>query len=216
MNIRDNILSLKEEISDEVKLVAVSKTRSIDEIKEAYNSNQKIFGENRVQEIVEKHQLLPDDIEWHMIGHLQKNKVKYISNFISLIHSLDRISLAKEIDKCAKKSNRKIDCLIQLKISSEETKFGLDTSLLEDFYSDIQKYKNINIVGLMGMASFTRDQQKISDEFSQIKELYNRMKLKNSKFKILSIGMSDDYRLAIEKGSNMIRVGSKIFGKRSY
>ena len=128
MSIRDNILSIKDEISDEVKLVAVSKTRSIDEIKEAYNSNQKIFGENRVQEIVEKHQLLPDDIEWHMIGHLQKNKVKYISNFISLIHSLDRISLATEIDKCAKKSNRKIDCLIQLKISSEETKFGLDTS----------------------------------------------------------------------------------------
>ena len=145
MSIRDNILSIRDEISDEVKLVAVSKTRSIVEIKEAYNSNQKIFGENRVQEIVEKHQLLPDDIEWHMIGHLQKNKVKYISNFISLIHSLDRISLATEIDKCAKKSNRKIDCLIQLKISSEETKFGLDTSLLEDFYSDIQKYENINI-----------------------------------------------------------------------
>ena len=216
MSIRDNILSIKEEISEEVKLVAVSKTRSIDEIKEAYNSNQKIFGENRVQEIIEKHQLLPDDIEWHMIGHLQKNKVKYISNFISLIHSLDRISLATEIDKYAKKSNRKIDCLIQLKISPEETKFGLDTSLLEDFYSDIQKYKNINIVGLMGMASFTEDQQKISDEFSQIKELYDRMSLKNSKLKILSIGMSDDYRLAIEKGSNMIRVGSKIFGKRSY
>ena len=216
MSIKDNILSIKDEITDEVKLVAVSKTRSIDEIKEAYNSNQKIFGENRVQEIVEKHQLLPDDIEWHMIGHLQKNKVKYISNFISLIHSLDRISLATEIDKCAKKSNRKIDCLIQLKISSEETKFGLDTSLLEDFYSDIQKYENINIVGLMGMASFTEDQQKISDEFSQIKELYDRMSLKNSKLKILSIGMSDDYRLAIEKGSNMIRVGSKIFGKRSY
>ena len=135
MSIKDNILNIKEEISDQVKLVAVSKTRSIDEIKEAYNSNQKIFGENRVQEIVEKQQLLPDDIEWHMIGHLQKNKVKYISNFISLIHSLDRISLAIEIDKCAKKSNRKIDCLIQLKISSEETKFGLETSLLEDFYS---------------------------------------------------------------------------------
>ena len=216
MSIKDNILSIKDEITDEVKLVAVSKTRSIDEIKEAYNSNQKIFGENRVQEIVEKHQLLPDDIEWHMIGHLQKNKVKYISHFISLIHSLDRISLATEIDKCAKKSNRKIDCLIQLKISSEETKFGLDTSLLEDFYSDIQKYENINIVGLMGMASFTEDQQQISNEFSQIKDLYDKMSLKNSKLKILSIGMSDDYRLAIEKGSNMIRVGSKIFGKRSY
>ena len=216
MSIRDNILNIKDEIGDKAKLVVVSKTRSTEEINDAYNSGHKIFGENRVQEIVEKQKLLPDDIEWHMIGHLQKNKVKYISSFISLIHSLDRISLAKEIDKYAKKSNRKIDCLIQLKISSEETKFGLDTSLLEGFYSDIQKYKNINIVGLMGMASFTEDQQKISDEFSQIKELYDIMNLKNSKIKNLSIGMSDDYRLAIEKGSNMIRVGSKIFGKRSY
>lgn len=216
MNIRDNILSLKEEISDEVKLVAVSKTRSIDEIKEAYNSNQKIFGENRVQEIVEKHQLLPDDIEWHMIGHLQKNKVKYISNFISLIHSLDRISLATEIDKCAKKSNRKIDCLIQLKISSEETKFGLDISHLEDFFSEVKKYNNINLVGLMGMASFTQEKEKIIDEFNKIKELYDKMKLKNSNLKILSTGMSDDYKLALENGSNMIRLGSKIFGKRDY
>ena len=216
MSIRDNILKIKEEIGDEAKLVAVSKTRSTKEINDAYNSGQKIFGENRVQEIVEKQKLLPDDIEWHMIGHLQKNKVKYISSFISLIHSLDRISLAKEIDKYAKKSNRKIDCLIQLKISSEDTKFGLDTSLLDDFYSDIQKYENINIVGLMGMASFTEDQQKISDEFSQIKELYDSMSLNNSKLKFLSIGMSNDYRLAIKKGSNMIRVGSKIFGKRSY
>ena len=133
MSIRNNILKIKEEISDGVSLVAVSKTRSINEIKDAYNCGQKIFGENRVQEIIEKQQLLPDDIEWHMIGHLQKNKVKYISNFISLIHSLDRISLAKEIDKYAKKSNREIDCLIQLKISSEETKFGLDINLFEDF-----------------------------------------------------------------------------------
>jgi len=216
MSIRDNILSIKDEISDEVKLVAVSKTRSIDEIKEAYNSNQKIFGENRVQEIVEKHQLLPDDIEWHMIGHLQKNKVKYISNFISLIHSLDRISLATEIDKCAKKSNRKIDCLIQLKISLEETKFGLDTRLLEDFYSDINKYTNINIVGLMGMASFTQEKEKIIDEFNQIKELFDKMSLKNSNLKILSTGMSNDYKLALKNGSNMIRIGSKIFGKRDY
>lgn len=216
MSIKDNIISIKDEISDEVKLVAVSKTRSIDEIKEAYNSNQKVFGENKVQEIVEKYQLLPDDIEWHMIGHLQKNKVKYISNFISLIHSLDRISLATEIDKCAKKSNRNINCLIQLKISSEETKFGLDINAFEDFYANIQKFDNINIVGLMGMASFTKDHQKINDEFSLIKELFDRVRLRNSNLKILSIGMSDDYRIAINKGSNMIRVGSKIFGKRNY
>ena len=216
MSIRDNILKIKEEIGNEAKLVAVSKTRSTKEINDAYNSGQKIFGENRVQEIVEKQKLLPDDIEWHMIGHLQKNKVKYITNFISLIHSLDRISLAKEIDKYAKKSNRKIDCLIQLKISSEETKFGLDISHLEDFFSEVKKYNNINLVGLMGMASFTQEKEKIIDEFNKIKELYDKMKLKNSNLKILSTGMSDDYKLALENGSNMIRLGSKIFGKRDY
>ena len=216
MSIRDNILKIKEEIGDEAKLVAVSKTRSTKEIKDAYNSGQKIFGENRVQEIVEKQKLLPDDIEWHMIGHLQKNKVKYISSFISLIHSLDRISLAKEIDKYAKKSNRKIDCLIQLKISSEETKFGLDINHLENFYSEVKEYNNINLVGLMGMASFTQEKEKIIDEFNKIKELYDKMKLKNSNLKILSTGMSDDYKLALKNGSNMIRLGSKIFGKRDY
>ena len=216
MSIRDNILKIKDEIGDKAKLVAVSKTRSTEEINDAYNSGQKIFGENRVQEIVEKQKLLPDDIEWHMIGHLQKNKVKYISSFISLIHSLDRISLAKEIDKYAKKSNRKIDCLIQLKISSEETKFGLDINHLEDFYSEIKKYNNVNVVGLMGMASFTQEKEKIIDEFSKIKELYDKMRLKNSNLKILSTGMSDDYKLALMNGSNMIRLGSKIFGKRDY
>ncbi len=216
MSIRDNILNIKDEIGDKAKLVAVSKTRSTEEIYDAYNSGQKIFGENRVQEIVEKQKLLPDDIEWHMIGHLQKNKVKYITNFISLIHSLDRISLAKEIDKYAKKSKREIDCLIQLKISSEETKFGLDINHLEDFYSEIKKYNNVNVVGLMGMASFTQEKEKIIDEFSKIKELYDKMRLKNSNLKILSTGMSDDYKLALMNGSNMIRLGSKIFGKRDY
>ncbi len=216
MSIRDNILNIKDEIGDKAKLVVVSKTRSTEEINDAYNSGQKIFGENRVQEIVEKQKLLPDDIEWHMIGHLQKNKVKYITNFISLIHSLDRISLAKEIDKYAKKSKREIDCLIQLKISSEETKFGLDINHLEDFYSEIKKYNNVNVVGLMGMASFTQEKEKIIDEFSKIKELYDKMRLKNSNLKILSTGMSDDYKLALKNGSNMIRLGSKIFGKRDY
>ena len=216
MSIRDNILNIKDEIGDKAKLVVVSKTRSTEEINDAYNSGHKIFGENRVQEIVEKQKLLPDDIEWHMIGHLQKNKVKYITNFISLIHSLDRISLAKEIDKYAKKSKREIDCLIQLKISSEETKFGLDINHLEDFYSEIKKYNNVNVVGLMGMASFTQEKEKIIDEFNKIKELFDKMRLKNSNLKILSTGMSDDYKLALKNGSNMIRLGSKIFGKRDY
>ena len=216
MSIKDNILSIKEEISDEVKLIAVSKTRSIDEIKEAYNSNQKIFGENRVQEIVDKQSKLPNNIEWHMIGHLQKNKVKYIAKFINLIHSVDRISLAKEIDKHAKKENRKIDCLIQLKISKEESKFGLQIEDFKNFYESLQNYKNLNVIGLMGMASFTDDNELIDKEFKKIKTIYDDMVLIDSRFKVLSIGMSDDYNIAIENGSNMIRVGSKIFGKRNY
>ncbi len=216
MSIKKNILDLRKEISNEIDLVAVSKTRSIDEINEAYIEGQRKFGENRVQEIVEKFNELPDDIEWHMIGHLQKNKVKYISNFISLIHSLDRISLAKEIDKNAKKSNRVINCLIQLKISKEESKFGLEIDQLDSFSQDLKNYSNIKIIGLMGMASFTSDKEVINKEFSQIKSLFDRMSKINSNIKILSIGMSGDYKLALKKGSNMIRVGSKIFGKRNY
>ena len=216
MNIENNIINLKNSIPDYVDIVAVSKTKPISDIIKAYHAGQKIFGENKIQEMVAKFEKLPKDIEWHMIGHLQKNKVKYITNFISLIHSLDRISLAKEIDKYAKKSKREIDCLIQLKISSEETKFGLDINHLEDFYSEIKKYNNVNVVGLMGMASFTQEKEKIIDEFNKIKELYDKMRLKNSNLKILSTGMSDDYKLALKNGSNMIRLGSKIFGKRDY
>ena len=216
MSIKKNILDLRKEISNEIDLVAVSKTRSIDEINEAYIEGQRKFGENRVQEIVEKFNELPDDIEWHMIGYLRKNKVKYISNFISLIHSLDRISLAKEIDKNAKKSNRVINCLIQLKISKEESKFGLEIDQLDSFSQDLKNYSNIKIIGLMGMASFTSDKEVINKEFSQIKSLFDRMSKINSNIKILSIGMSGDYKLALKKGSNMIRVGSKIFGKRNY
>ena len=216
MSIEQQILIIKNEIKDKADLVAVSKTRSIQEIQEAYNSGQLKFGENRVQEIVDKQSKLPNNIEWHMIGHLQKNKVKYIAKFINLIHSVDRISLAKEIDKHAKKENRKIDCLIQLKISKEESKFGLQIEDFKNFYESLQNYKNLNVIGLMGMASFTNDNELIDQEFKKIKTIYDDMVLIDSRFKVLSIGMSDDYGIAIENGSNMIRVGSKIFGKRNY
>tara|TARA_A100000164_G_C21777199_1_gene709173 strand:+ start:152 stop:802 length:651 start_codon:yes stop_codon:yes gene_type:complete len=216
MNIKKQITIIKNEIKDRANLIAVSKTRSIQEIEEAYNSGQLKFGENRVQEIVEKHSKLPKDIEWHMIGHLQKNKVKYIAKFIALIHSVDRISLAKEIDKHAKKENRKIDCLIQLKISREESKFGLQINDFKNFYESLKNYDNLNIIGLMGMATFTNDNELVNEEFKMIKTIYDDMVLIDSRFKVLSIGMSDDYDIALENGSNMIRVGSKIFGKRNY
>jgi pyridoxal phosphate enzyme (YggS family) len=216
MSIEKQISIIKNEIKDKADLVAVSKTRSIQEIQEAYNSGQLKFGENRVQEIVDKQSKLPNNIEWHMIGHLQKNKVKYIAKFINLIHSVDRISLAKEIDKHGKKENRKIDCLVQLKISNEESKFGLQIENFKNFYESLKNYKNLNVIGLMGMASFTDDKELIDSEFKKIKTIYDDMVLIDSEFKVLSIGMSDDYNIALENGSNMIRVGSKIFGKRNY
>ena len=216
MSVKNQISKINDEIKDKAELIAVSKTRSIEEIIEAYDQGQKKFGENRVNELAEKYDNLPKDIEWHMIGHLQKNKVKYISKFISLIHSLDRLSLAKEIDKNAKKENRSIDCLIQIKISNDESKYGLNPKLLDSFYIDLKQFENINIVGLMAMATFTKDQNLIDQEFREMESLFKKMKTIYPNFKILSIGMSDDYLLAISNGSNMIRVGSKIFGKRNY
>ena len=216
MSIEQQISNIKNEILDKADLIAVSKTRTIQEIKQAYNSGQLKFGENRVQEIVDKQSKLPDNIEWHMIGHLQKNKVKYIAGFIKLIHSLDRISLAKEIDRQAKKENRIIDCLIQIKISKEDSKFGLKLEDFKDFYKSLETYENINIIGLMGMATFTNDIELIDEEFKMIKKIYDDVASIDPKFKILSIGMSDDYNIALKNGSNMIRIGSKIFGKRNY
>jgi len=216
MSIKNQISIINNEIKDKADLIAVSKTRSIEQIIEAYSQGQKKFGENRVHEIVEKYNNLPKDIEWHMIGHLQKNKVKHISKFISLIHSLDRLSLAKEIDKNGRKDNRSIDCLIQIKISNDESKYGLNPEQLDSFYADLKEFENINIIGLMAMATYTKDQSLIADEFKKMEKLFKEMKTIDSNFKILSIGMSDDYQLAINNGSNMIRVGSKIFGQRNY
>ena len=215
MSIEQQISNIKNEILNKADLIAVSKTRTIQEIKQAYNSGQLKFGENRVQEIVDKQSKLPDNIEWHMIGHLQKNKVKYIAGFIKLIHSLDRISLAKEIDRQAKKEDRIIDCLIQIKISKEDSKFGLKIEDFTDFYKNMETFKNINIIGLMGMATFTSDIKVIGEEFKMIKRIYDNVASIDPKFRVLSIGMSDDYNIAIENGSTMIRVGSKIFGKRN-
>ena len=216
MSIEQQISNIKNEILDKADLIAVSKTRTIQEIKQAYNSGQLKFGENRVQEIVDKQSKLPDDIEWHMIGHLQKNKVKYIAGFIKLIHSLDRISLAREIDRQAKKEDRIIDCLIQIKISKEDSKFGLKIEDFTDFYKNMETFKNLNVIGLMGMATFTSDIEVIGEEFKMIKRIYDNVASIDPKFRVLSIGMSDDYNIAIENGSTMIRVGSKIFGKRNY
>ncbi len=216
MSIEQQISNIKNEILDKVDLIAVSKTRTIQEIKQAYNSGQLKFGENRVQEIVDKQSKLPDDIEWHMIGHLQKNKVKYIAGFINLIHSLDRISLAKEIDRQAKKEDRIIDCLIQIKISKEDSKFGLKIEDFTDFYKNMETFKNLNVIGLMGMATFTSDIEVIDEEFKMIKSIYDNVASIDPKFRVLSIGMSDDYNIAIKNGSTMIRIGSKIFGKRNY
>ena len=216
MSIEQQISNIKNEILNKADLIAVSKTRTIQEIKQAYNSGQLKFGENRVQEIVDKQSKLPDDIEWHMIGHLQKNKVKYIAGFIKLIHSLDRISLAKEIDRQAKKENRIIDCLIQIKISKEDSKFGLKIEDFTDFYKNMETFKNLNVIGLMGMATFTSNIEVIGEEFKMIKRIYDNVASIDPKFRVLSIGMSDDYNIAIENGSTMIRVGSKIFGKRNY
>ena len=216
MSIEQQISNIKNEILDKADLIAVSKTRTIQEIKQAYNSGQLKFGENRVQEIVDKQSKLPDNIEWHMIGHLQKNKVKYIAGFIKLIHSLDRISLAKEIDRQAKKENRIIDCLIQIKISKEDSKFGLEIEDFKDFYKNLETFKNLNVIGLMGMATFTSNIELIDEEFKMIKRIYDNVASIDPKFKVLSIGMSEDYNIAIENGSTMIRVGSKIFGKRNY
>jgi len=216
MNIKNQIISILNEIDKRAELVIVSKTRNFNEIKEAYDIGQKCFGENRVQELVDKYDKLPKDIEWHMIGHLQKNKVKYISSFITLIHSLDRLSLALEIDKNAKKNNRIIDCLIQLKISKEDTKFGLNIEELDVFIEKLRELQNINVIGLMGMATFTDDEKIINNEFKEIKKQFDKLKFTNKNLKILSIGMSDDYLIGIKNGSNMVRIGSKIFGKRNY
>ena len=212
--IKKRLESFYQELGKDISLVAVSKTKTIEDIMSAYNSGQRLFGANRVQELTNKYSNLPKDIKWNMIGNLQSNKVKYIASFVDLIHSLDSLKLAREINKQAEKNNRVIDCLVQIKISKEETKHGVSFENFDEFYKNVKSLKFINITGLMGMASFTDDKNLIKDEFKSISLLYKKLKLVDKNIKYLSIGMSNDYNLAINEGGNMIRIGSKIFGER--
>tara|TARA_B000000532_G_C18769219_1_gene363237 strand:+ start:41 stop:694 length:654 start_codon:yes stop_codon:yes gene_type:complete len=214
-SIQNNIESIKKEVGDNVLVVAVSKTKSIDFIKKAYETGHRDFGENKIQEMTSKFNNLPKDINWHMIGHIQTNKVKYLAPYVSLIHSLDSLKLAKEINKQAIKNNRIIECLIQYRISNEETKFGLNENEVMDIIKLQDNFSGLRITGLMGMASFVDDQNVIDKEFKELKTLFDRIKLSNKNFKIISMGMTLDYNLAIKNGSNMIRIGSKIFGERN-
>lgn len=207
---------LKKELSDSnAILVAVSKTKPAADILELYNLGQRDFGENYVQELVEKEAALPKDIRWHFIGHLQSNKVKFIAPFVHLIHGVDSESLLKEINKQAAKNNRIIDCLLQVHIATEETKFGFDENELRQLH-ELHEFKNVNVQGLMGMASFSNDMNLVRSEFKKLKQLFDQLQTSNLKLKTLSMGMSGDYKIALEEGSNMIRIGSLLFGERNY
>jgi pyridoxal phosphate enzyme (YggS family) len=218
--IRDRLQEINAELSENITLIAVSKTKPIALLMEAYDAGQRDFGENKVQELVDKYEKLPKDIQWHMIGHLQTNKVKYIAPFIHLIHGVDSIKLILEIEKNGKKVNRKIPCLLQFHIAQEETKFGFDWNEIVTFF-DSDAFKNLSFIeikGVMGMASFTDNKEQIRTEFSGLKTIFNNLKFNYFKdddaFTIISMGMSGDYKIAIEEGSNMVRIGSSIFGSR--
>ena len=212
----ENYKSIRAELGDKVLLVAVSKTKPIEDIKALYDQGQRDFGENYVQELVDKQPQLPADIRWHYIGHLQSNKVKYISPFVHLIHGVDSFKLLKEINKQAQKQNRVINCLLQVHIAQEETKFGLDETELDALLVELNNtpLQNIAINGLMGMASFTEDLNKVRTEFKELKRLHDKVKGKLPRASILSMGMSSDYKIAVEEGSTLVRIGSLLFGSR--
>ncbi len=222
MNIARNIEEINSTIPEEVKLVAVSKTKSNEEILEAYHAGQRIFGENKARELAQKYDELPKDIEWHFIGHLQTNKVKYIAPFIRLMHGADSLKILKVLNKEARKNNRVIPCLLQFHIAEEETKFGLSPDEAKELLEsdDFKRMNNISVSGVMGMATFTDNQDKIRAEFRKLKSIFHLLKREYfagaAEFREISMGMSDDYQLAIEEGSTMVRVGSKIFGERNY
>jgi pyridoxal phosphate enzyme (YggS family) len=216
MDIKDKTKVLIDSLPSHVTLVAVSKTKSVEEISQAYEAGQRVFGENKIQEMASKWEELPKDIAWHMIGHVQSNKVKYMAHFVDLIHGVDSFKLLKEIQKQAIKHDRTIRCLIQIRIAEEETKFGLPEEELEALLKAAEDLPNVQIVGLMGMATFTDNQDQITSEFNKLKDLYDKVNSASANMNTLSMGMSGDYSIAIECGSNMIRVGSKIFGERNY
>ena len=218
MTIKTNLSQIKSQLPDHVTLVAVSKTKPVEDLMQAYECGQRIFGENKIQEMAEKHQEMPKDIQWHMIGNVQRNKVKYMASFVDLIHGVDSLKLLNEINKQAEKNQRTINCLLQLKIAQEDTKFGM---IFEDAHTllgseHFKSLKNIAVVGVMGMASFTENKLQIKEEFMSLKNNFDRLKKIDSNLTIVSMGMSGDYALGIENGSTMIRVGSRIFGARNY
>jgi pyridoxal phosphate enzyme (YggS family) len=221
MSVKDKIIQLKTELPENCTLVAVSKTKPCELILEGLESGHKDFGENKVQELVSKYEQLPKDIKWHMIGHLQRNKVKYIAPFVHLIHGVDSMKLLKEVNKQAEKHNRIISCLLQMHIAVEETKFGLNQEELSDILTghELTQLTHVKIVGLMGMATNTNDESRVCSEFEGLKALFDSIQtlkqISNVEIKHLSMGMSGDYPLALKSGSNMIRVGSKLFGERT-
>ncbi|PHK30280.1 alanine racemase [Nostoc linckia z16] len=220
MSISENLKNIKDSLPSHVTLVAVSKTKPVADLMEAYNAGQRVFGENKVQEMTEKWEQMPKDIQWHMIGHVQTNKVKYMAPYVSLIHGIDSLKLLAEIDRQAAKHGRIIPCLLQMHIAEEDTKFGLDEAELDVLLEsdDFAQMENIKISGLMGMATFTEDEEQISKEFDHLKALFDRLmqrpETSNFKPEILSMGMSGDYSIAVEHGSTMVRIGSSIFGSR--
>jgi len=218
MSIKENLAEIKADLPEGVTLVAVSKTKPNEAILEAYEAGQRVFGENKVQDMVQKWEALPKDIEWHMIGHLQRNKVKYMAEFVSLIHGVDSLKLLKEIDKQAQKHNRVIPCLLQMHIAEEDTKFGLDEDELNALLasSEFKQMKHVKIMGLMGMATFTDNENQVRKEFARLKSLFENLKIQLPEITILSMGMSGDYGIAIAEGSTMVRIGSSIFGARNY
>ncbi|MFN4027091.1 MAG: YggS family pyridoxal phosphate-dependent enzyme [Flavobacterium sp.] len=219
MSIAQNLHDIKSSIPDNVTLVAVSKTKPVSDLMEAYQAGQRIFGENKIQEMTEKWQQMPKDIEWHMIGHVQSNKVKYMVPYVKLIHGVDSLKLLKEINRQAVRWRKNIHCLLQIHIAEEETKFGLDENELDALLNsdEFKEMSNIKIVGLMGMATFTDNQAQIKREFDHLKSIfdkYQQLETANLKLETLSMGMSGDYQIAIDSGSTMVRIGSSIFGTR--
>jgi pyridoxal phosphate enzyme (YggS family) len=212
MGIKENLNKLRSNISPDITLVAVSKTKPVNDLLDAYHAGQRDFGENKIQEMASKWEQLPKDIHWHMIGHVQTNKVKHMAPFVHTIHAIDSLKLLKEIQKQAHKNDRVIECLIQIRIAEEETKFGLPESELDELLEVAKNFSNVNIKGLMGMATFTTNNDQIRNEFKQLAGCFKR----HSDFETLSMGMSGDFPIAIEEGATMIRVGSKIFGERNY
>ncbi|MBT8223763.1 MAG: YggS family pyridoxal phosphate-dependent enzyme [Eudoraea sp.] len=217
MSIEENLKKVLHSLPDGVELVAVSKTKSVEEILEAYQSGQRIFGENRVQEMVDKWEVLPRDIQWHMIGHVQRNKVKYMASFVNLIHGVDSLKLLQEINKQAQKNGRKIKCLLQIHIAEESSKFGFDENEVGVLVNsgEIQNLEHIEVCGIMGMATFTEDKEQIRKEFRGLKRLFDKLRGSLPGMQVLSMGMSGDYVTAIEEGSNLVRIGSSIFGARN-